>query len=109
MVLKKQSGATDSLQKRDSFSGAKWHKYMTMISRPFINSWINKALDWAKTKRVFWKVYFWWGIRQARKRRLANEARMAARPKLTNDEFWELKHLEAEQRRREEKERNGSR
>lgn len=40
---------------------------------------------WAK---VFWRLYFWWGIRQARKRRLANEARIAAMPKLTGEEWW---------------------
>jgi len=64
-----------------------------MTLPPFINSWINKTLDWCKTKRVFWKVYFWWGIREARKRRLATEARHAALPKMTHDEYWEHEHM----------------
>lgn len=75
-----------------------------MTLPPFILSWLNKLLDWAKGYKLFWRLHFWWGIRQARKRRLANEARMAARPKLTNDEFWEQKHLEAEAKRQREKE-----
>ena len=41
---------------------------------------------WAK---VFWRLYFWWGIRQAKQRRLAKEARIAAMPKLTGEEWWE--------------------
>ena len=44
---------------------------------------------WAK---VFWRVWFWWGIRQARNRRLAREAEMAKRPPMTNDEYWEMVH-----------------
>lgn len=39
--------------------------------------------------KLFWHLYFWWGIRQAKKRRLANEARIAAMPKLTGEEWWE--------------------
>jgi hypothetical protein len=58
-----------------------------------MNTHVKKALEWLKTKRVFWKLYFWWGIRQARKRRLINEAEQAARPKLTLDEFWEQEQL----------------
>lgn len=41
---------------------------------------------WAK---VFWRVWFWWGIRQARKRRIENEARISAMPKLTGEKWWE--------------------
>lgn len=44
---------------------------------------------WAK---VFWRVWFWWGIRQAGKRRLAREAEMAKRPTMTGDEYWEMVH-----------------
>ena len=39
--------------------------------------------------KLFWRLYFWWGIRQARKRRLAREAELAKRPLMTNDEYWE--------------------
>lgn len=44
---------------------------------------------WAK---VFWRVWFWWGIRQAGKRRLAREAEMAKRTPMTGDEYWEMVH-----------------
>jgi len=36
--------------------------------------------------KLFWRLYFWWGIRQARKRGMAN------RPTMTNDEYWEKVH-----------------
>lgn len=65
----------------------------------------SKLITWLMGFKLFWRVYFWWGIRQARKRRLENEARMAAKPKMTNDEFWEMKRLEHEA----EKEADGER
>jgi len=37
---------------------------------------------WAK---IFWRVWFWWGIRQARKRRLENESRIAEMRKIENE------------------------
>ena len=43
----------------------------------------------AMDTKLFWRLYFWWGIRQARKRRIANEARIAAMPKLSGEEWWE--------------------
>lgn len=42
--------------------------------------------------KLFWRLYFWWGIRQARKSRIAREAEMAKRPPMTNDEYWEKVH-----------------
>ena len=42
--------------------------------------------------KLFWRLYFWWGIRQARKRRIAREAEMANRPTMTIDEYWEKVH-----------------
>jgi len=42
--------------------------------------------------KLFWRLYFWWGIRQARKRRIAHEAEIAKRPLMTNDEYWEKVH-----------------
>ena len=42
--------------------------------------------------KLFWRIYFWWGIRQARRRRLAREAKMAKQPPMTNDEYWEKVH-----------------
>ena len=39
--------------------------------------------------KLFWRLWFWWGIRQAGKRRKAREAEMAKRPRMTNDEYWE--------------------
>lgn len=53
---------------------------------------MKKLIDWAQGYTLFWKLYFWWGIRRARKERIANEKRMAAFPKLTSDEYWEQKN-----------------
>lgn len=39
--------------------------------------------------KTFWRLYFWWGIRKAKQRRLANEKRISSLPKLTNEEYWE--------------------
>ena len=47
---------------------------------------------WLMDTKLFWRLYFWWGIRQARKRRIAREAEMAKRPPMTNDEYWEKVH-----------------
>ena len=43
--------------------------------------------------KLFWRLWFWWGIRQAGKRRKAKEAEMAKRPLMTNDEYWESVHI----------------
>jgi len=51
-------------------------------------------IDRMKETKLFWKLYFWWGIRQARKRRIARETEMSKRPPMTNDEFWETVHKE---------------
>ena len=51
-------------------------------------------IDRMKETKLFWKLYFWWGIRQARKRRIARETEMSKRPQMTNDEFWETVHKE---------------
>jgi hypothetical protein len=67
----------------------------------------GKFVTWLMGTKLFWRVYFWWGIRQARKRRLENEARMAAMPKLTHDEYWEKVAAEREAQRQAEKEANG--
>lgn len=42
--------------------------------------------------KLFWRLYFWWGIRQARKRRIEQEAKIAKRPLITNDEYWKKVH-----------------
>ena len=41
---------------------------------------------------IFWKLWFWYGIRQAMKRRKRKEAEDAKRPMMTNDEYWEKVH-----------------
>ena len=41
---------------------------------------------------IFWKLWFWWGIRQAMKARKVKEAEDAKRPIMTNDEYWESVH-----------------
>ena len=49
---------------------------------------------WLMDTKLFWKLYFWWGIRQARKRRLAREAEVAKRPQLDTEQYWEKVHNE---------------
>ena len=41
---------------------------------------------------IFWKLWFWWGIRQAMKARKIKEAEDAKREPMTNDEYWEKVH-----------------
>ena len=49
----------------------------------------NKFLTYIMTEdpwaKIFWRVWFWWGIRQARKRRLENESRIAKMRKIENE------------------------
>jgi len=45
--------------------------------------------DWLTSTKIFWRLWFWWGIRQARKHRIENEKRLAAMPKLSLEEYWE--------------------
>jgi len=42
--------------------------------------------------KLFWRLYFWWGIRQARKRRIAWEEEVAKRPAMDNDDYWDMVH-----------------
>ena len=39
--------------------------------------------------KIFWRLYFWWGIRKAKQRRLTIEKRLSELPKISNDEYWE--------------------
>ena len=41
---------------------------------------------------IFWKLWMWYGIRQATKERKIREAEAAKRPPMTNDEYWEMVH-----------------
>lgn len=41
---------------------------------------------------IFWKLWFWWGIRQAMKARKRKEAEDAKKEPMTNDEYWEKVH-----------------
>ena len=47
---------------------------------------------WLMDTKLFWRLYLWWGIRQARKRRLAQEALVAKRPAMDNDDYWDMVH-----------------
>lgn len=49
-------------------------------------------IEFLKGTKLFWKIWFWWGIRKAMKQRKIKEAQDAKRPKMTNDEFWEMVH-----------------
>ena len=54
-----------------------------------LNAWLIPSL---KETKLFWKVYFWWAIRQARKERLQREAKKASRKPMDTDEYWEDYH-----------------
>ena len=47
---------------------------------------------WLQSTKLFWKLYFWWGIRQARKRREAWEEELKKRPAMDNDDYWDMVH-----------------
>ena len=42
--------------------------------------------------KLFWRLYFWWGIRQARKRRIAREIEKKNMPQLDTEQYWEKVH-----------------
>jgi hypothetical protein len=48
--------------------------------------------EYIMSTRLFWKIWFWWGIRKAMKERKIKEAEDAKRPYMTNDEYWEKVH-----------------
>ena len=56
----------------------------------------NKFLHYIMTEdpwaKVFWRVWFWWGIRQAHKRRLAWEEHQKTLPQLDTEQYWEMVH-----------------
>jgi len=56
----------------------------------------KKILDYIMhsdlTGPIFWKLWFRYGIRQAMKERKLKEAEDAKRPRLTNDEYWDMVH-----------------
>lgn len=60
---------------------------------------LKQIRKYAMNTKLFWRLYFWWGIRQARERRLAREAEMAKRPPMTNDEYWEMVHNERQNKK----------
>lgn len=44
--------------------------------------------------KLFWRLWFWWGIRQARKRRIAWEEKQKNMPQLDTEQYWEKVHNE---------------
>ena len=48
--------------------------------------------EYIMSTRLFWKIWFWWGIRKAMKERKIKEAKDAKKPQMTNDEYWEKVH-----------------
>ena len=42
--------------------------------------------------KLFWRLYFWWEIRQARKRRIAREAKQKTMPQLDTEQYWDMVH-----------------
>jgi hypothetical protein len=53
---------------------------------------MKKIREYIMDTKLFWRLYFWWGIRQARKRREAWEAEVAKRPAMDNDDYWDMVH-----------------
>ena len=47
---------------------------------------------WFMGTKLFWKLYFWWGIRQAMKERKIKEAADAKREPMSNDDYWDMVH-----------------
>ena len=47
---------------------------------------------WIMDTKLFWKLYFWWGIRQAMKERKRKEAEAAKREPMSNDDYWDMVH-----------------
>ena len=47
---------------------------------------------WLMDTKLFWRLYFWWEIRQARKRRLAREAKQKTMLQLDTEQYWEKVH-----------------
>jgi|TARA_B100000035_G_scaffold155686_1_gene132616 hypothetical protein len=47
---------------------------------------------WIMSTKLFWKLWFWWGIRKAMKEHKLRELEDAKRPIMTNDEYWEMVH-----------------
>ena len=42
--------------------------------------------------KLFWRLYFWWEIRKARKRRIAREEKQKSMPQLDTEQYWEMVH-----------------
>lgn len=63
---------------------------------------MKKIIDQIKRRlmdtTLFWRLYFWWGIRQARKRRIAREAEIAQRPQMDTDEYWASVHAKKQEK-----------
>jgi hypothetical protein len=47
---------------------------------------------WIMDTKLFWKLYFWWGIRQAMRERKRKEAEAAKREPMSNDDYWDMVH-----------------
>ena len=41
---------------------------------------------------LFWRLYFCWEIRKARKRRIAREEKQKSMPQLDTEQYWEMVH-----------------
>jgi len=55
---------------------------------------MKRMIEWLQGTKLFWRAYFWWEIRQARKRRLAREAKKKTMPQLDTEQYWEKVHNE---------------
>ena len=53
---------------------------------------MNKLKAYVMDTKLFWKLYFWWGIRQAMKERKIKEAEDAKREPMSNDDYWDMVH-----------------
>ena len=52
----------------------------------------KRIREYVMGTKLFWRVYFWWEIRQARKRRIEREEKQKAMPQLDTEQYWEMVH-----------------
>ena len=52
----------------------------------------KRIREYVMDTKLFWRLYFWWEIRQARKRRIAREEKQKAMPQMDTEQYWEMVH-----------------
>ena len=52
----------------------------------------KRIREYVMDTKLFWRLYFWWEIRKARKRRIERETRQKTMPQLDTEQYWEMVH-----------------